>query len=116
MSRLNRIAAAVGLVAGGLGTWALLRAASPSVTPPAVLDREDNSVISWDEVHVWPTLESFMADLDRIRAAEYAAVPEWRRRLAEQPGPSANWYARRHHCTDDVIGVRHVAPRVWEEL
>lgn len=30
-------------------------------------------------------------------------MPEWRRRLAQRP-PMADWYRRRHHCYDVVIG------------
>lgn len=90
MSLLNKIAALVGLIAGGTATWALLRY-YPGPTP----ERVDEDVytptegrlafVTWDEVGEVPLVE-------------------WRRRLSERPGVSADWYRRRHHCSNTWIG------------
>jgi hypothetical protein len=32
-------------------------------------------------------------------------IPPWRARLADRP-PTADWWRRRHHCSDVVLGQR----------
>lgn len=124
MSRLNRIAALVGLVAGGLATWALLRyqpgptptgstcgcscrchdiEGTPAYPGPCAGCCEPGMNCDCGRALIDLALDEYLARLD-AEVARITALPEWMRRLAERPGPSAEWYARRHHCTDDVIG------------
>jgi hypothetical protein len=49
-------------------------------------------------------------ELDRIEQARAGEVPhggeivpEWRKRIADRP-PTADWWRRRHHCSDVVLG------------
>jgi len=48
-----------------------------------------------------------LAHMEHARAGEVPfggqIVPEWRKRIAERP-PTAEWWRRRHHCSDVVLG------------
>jgi hypothetical protein len=35
---------------------------------------------------------------------ELDSMPEWRRKLADRP-PMADWWRRRHHCSEAVLGA-----------
>lgn len=155
MSRLNRIAALVGLIAGGLGTLSIIRISVQCRVPSLVCLKAD---FPGDTCEFWVrtygqdpcancamTLPDSVYTPSDIQFDEYLAKledqllkasglqdlagppsslmlfdkivsspiivdtrPEWIKRLS--PAAYADWYRRRHHCSEAWIGMSPEPP------